>query len=249
MPISRTDYSSYHPNIAEKLICSIMGFASGAFVGYTFYEHAIAAIIGAVAASVYVNIQYVKYRTASVKKKLILQFRDMLESLTSSVSAGSNTRNAFLSAHADMHSQHGEESYIVRELQLINRGVMSNENLEQLLMSFGERSGLPDIMGFANVFETCYRLGGNINDVISMTCRVICDKIEVRQEIMTVVSAKKAEQYAMLVMPIVFVLLLKGLGAGVADMASASGRVASTIALALFATAHFISGRILRIVV
>ena len=79
-----------------------------------------------------------------------------------------------------------------------------------------------------------------------MTCRVICDKIEISQEIMTLVSAK-AEQYTMLVMPILFVLLLKGLGPGITDMTSLSGRIASTIALALFATAHCVSRKILRI--
>lgn len=247
MSTSNLDYSSYHPSVIEKILCSIAGFAAGAFVGYTFFEHVIASVIGAVATAYYFNVQYVKYRIESVKKRLILQFRDMLESLASSVSAGSNIINAFSSAYVDMKNQHGEESYIVRELQTINRGVMANKNLEELLMSFGERSGLPDIMGFASVFETCYRLGGNINEAINMTCRVICEKIEVRQEIMTLVSAKKVEQYTMFVMPIIFVLLLKGLGAGVADMDSTIGRVASTIALALFAAAYYISGRILRI--
>lgn len=243
----RIDYSTYRAGIAEKLLCSVVGSAIGILIGYTFYEHVVAATICAIAVSVYANQQYIKLRTESAKKQLILQFRDMLESLTSSISAGSNIRNAFLAAQADMKSRYGDESYIVHELKTINRGLMSNENLEQLLADFGKRSGLADIKSFAGVFGTCFRLGGNINDVINMTCRVICDKIEISQEIMTLVSAKKAEQYTMLVMPILFVLLLKGLGPGITDMTSLSGRIASTIALALFATAHCVSRKILRI--
>ena len=41
-----------------------------------------------------------------------------------------------------MKSRYGDESYIVHELKTINRGLMSNENLEQLLADFGKRSDL-----------------------------------------------------------------------------------------------------------
>ena len=242
-----SDYSSYNPSKAEVLLCSLAGVAAGGVVGYVFYEHIVAIAVGAIAAAIYVNLYYIQSRTEAVKNKLLLQFRDMLESLSSSVSAGANILAALATAQKDMESLHGSDSYIACELQHINDGVAANQNLELLLSEFGSRSGLQEVKSFANVFETCNRLGGNIREVSDITCQIICDKIEVRQEILTVVSAKKTEQLAMLVMPMVFVMLLKGLGASIADMSSAIGRVSSTVALVLFALSYFISCRILKI--
>jgi ABC-type polysaccharide transport system permease subunit len=51
----------------------------------------------------------------------------------------------------------------------------------------------------------------------------------------------------MLVMPDVFVLLLKGAGSGVVDLTSASGILSATIAVVLFAAAYYIGKRILKI--
>jgi tight adherence protein B len=93
-----------------------------------------------------------------------------------------------------MAAQHGEDGYIILELKIINAEIAGNENIELLLKDLGERSGIEDIKSFANVFETCYRLGGNIKDVVSMTCQVIRDKIDTRQEIRTVVSAKESNK-------------------------------------------------------
>jgi len=242
-----TDYLSYRPKTTEKAACAAAGTVLGAVTGYIFYESllpaALAAIVGVFAADRF----YVRYRTESRRKKLILQFRDMLESLSASIGAGSNIQNAFAAAGEDMEIRYGPESEIARELRRINAGVSANVNIEKLLCDFAERSGIEDIRSLAAVFETCHRLGGSIGDVVKMTCRVIRDKIDIRQEILTVVSAKKTEQNAMLVMPVVFTVLLKSMGAGVADMTSANGVLATTLALILFAAAYFISGRIMRI--
>mgnify|MGYP000683010527 FL=1 len=58
-----------------------------------------------------------------------------------------------------MISIYGEESDIVRELELICTGLNNNINIEVLLTDFAERSGLDDVMSFANVFEVCNRRG------------------------------------------------------------------------------------------
>ena len=61
-----------------------------------------------------------------------------------------------------MISIYGEESDIVRELELICTGLNNNINIEVLLTDFAERSGLDDVMSFANVFEVCNRQGGDL---------------------------------------------------------------------------------------
>ena len=82
-------------------------------------------------------------------KSLREQFKDLLESLSASYSAGRNTPDAFQDACNDMISIYGEESDIVRELELICTGLNNNINIEVLLTDFAERSGLDDVMSFA----------------------------------------------------------------------------------------------------
>lgn len=246
-PSPPTDYSVYKPGKQERIACSAAGFLLGVLTGYTFYENLPVTLIASVFGIVAANRYYVRIRKESRRKKLILQFRDMLESLSTSIGAGSNIPDSFAAAAEDMEIRHGAESLIVGELGRINAGLSAGMSIEKLLREFGERSGIDDIRVFAAVFETCYRLGGNIRDIVNMTCRTICEKLDIRREILTAVSAKKSEQNAMLVMPVVFTVLLKCMGAGVADMASASGVFSTTAALLLFAVAYLAGRRILSI--
>ena len=84
-----------------------------------------------------------------------------------------------------MISIYGEESDIVRELELICTGLNNNINIEVLLTDFAERSGLDDVMSFANVFEVCNRQGGDLKRVVNQTRDVISDKMEIEMEIDT----------------------------------------------------------------
>ena len=94
-------------------------------------------------------------------KKLLLEFKDLLETLTASYSAGQTTVQAFADARNDMENLYGEQADIVTELTMINAGLLHNYNIEDLLLNFAQRSGLDDVDSFASVFEVCNRKGGN----------------------------------------------------------------------------------------
>ena len=241
------DYSVYTMNVFEKIIYFIIAAVVSAAVGWIFYENVIlSGILAVISGFVFVPMrrdQIIKKR----KDKLLLQFKDMLESLTTSIGAGSNVQDAFKSAQKDMGMQYGEGSNIYKELEIINAGVANNINIEQMLLDMGDRTGIDDITNFANVFDTCYRKGGNIKDVLQNTYWIICDKIDIALEIRTMVAAKKSEQNAMMVMPIFFVFLLKMLGNDVINLTSPIGRISTTIAVVLFIVSYFIGKRILNI--
>ena len=70
-----------------------------------------------------------------------------------------------------------------------------------MFLGLGERSGIEDIENFAAVFSTAKRSGGDMDKIIQTSARMIGDKIDVRKEIETTLSAKKAEQMIMSLMP------------------------------------------------
>ncbi len=241
------DYNTYRLHPVELVLSVIVGAAAGFAVGWVFYESIILSAILAVIAGVLAPPMWRKRQIRKRKDKLLLQFREMLESLYTSLGAGSNVFEAFQSAESDMSTRFGDKAMIVEELKLLNNGITHNYREEDMLLNLGERSGLDDIISFAEVFETTNRKGGDIREVIRSTRIILNDKIEVAQEIKTAVTSQTTEQNAMLVMPVIFVFLLKRMGSDMIDMTSTVGRISTTVAIILFVTAYLMSRKILDI--
>lgn len=171
-----------------------------------------------------------------------------MESLSTSLAAGKNITNAFGDARNDLTIQYSEEADIVKELDVILGGLTNNISIEELLIDFGKRSGIDDIESFGNVFDTCYRKGGNIKDVIQNTAMILTEKSEIEQEIETKLAANKNEQKIMSVMPIVLIALIKGTNPDFAkNFATLPGILASTFAIGCFVVSFFVGKRIMDI--
>ena len=75
----------------------------------------------------------------------------------------------------------------------------------------------------------------------------IGDKIEIQMELETMVSGQKSEQNIMLVMPVVFIVVLKSMGGGLIDLESPVGILSVTAAIIIFVLAYFVSKKIMDI--
>lgn len=242
-------YSEYEMSLKDKVTYFLIAFTAGAVVGYIFYFYIFIGILGGIIA----GLVFVPMRKTQImekrKQQLHFQFKDLLESLATSLNAGKNIPDAFKSAYDDLKLQYPGDAYILKELEVILSGINNNMNIEVLLLDFGQRSGIADIISFANVFETCYRKGGNIKDVIKNTYDVISDKMEIETEIGTVVTSKKTEHTIMSVMPIILIIMMRFFGG--ADQAeklhTPIGVISTTIAVVMFIAAYFIGKRILQI--
>jgi len=89
--------------------------------------------------------------------------------------------------------------------------------------------------------------GGNIKDVIKNTSLIIGDKIEIQMELETMVAGQKNEMNILLVMPILFILVMKSMGGGLIDLSSAVGVLSVTASLVIFLVAYFIGKKITNI--
>jgi tight adherence protein B len=241
------DYNVYDPKLRERIAWILIGGVVSGLVLYIFYENIVVSLIVGIAC----GIAFVPIRTKQViekrRKKLTMQFRGLLDALSTSIGAGKNIYDSFMGASSDLAIQFTKDAYIVQETNLICVGLNNNIQIEDLLMNFAERSNVEDIRNFANVFATCYKKGGNIKEVIKNTASVICDKIEIQMELETMVAGQKNEQNIMLVMPVVFVVVLKSMGGDLVDLQSATGILSVTVALAIFVASYFVSKKILDI--
>ncbi len=249
------NYHVYYMNKAEKVIVSLITFIIGGIVGYIFYgdlfmvdgkattatyiSNVVVFIIVGILASKFLIPIYVKNKLTKQQNKIKFQFCDMLDSLTSSISSGSNVVKAFESATNDLKMQYNEDDFIVREMNEIMNGISQNIGVEVMLRNFGERSGNEDIVSFADIFEICYRKGGNMQSVIYKTHSVITDKISISDEIETKLTSNKLQHNVMSLMPIAVVAMLRATNDSFAvSFATPVGIIVNTIAIGVFLGAY-----------
>jgi len=239
------DYRLYQMSLAEKGKWFVTGAVVSALVMYIFYERwYISLILGVAGGFLFVPMRR-KQLLEKRRHQLTLQFKELLESVKSSL--GSETvHDAFMKAKKDLEIQFPEDAYIMQELTLMMQGVMLKNRLEDMLMDFAGRSGIEDIQNFATVFKSCYRRGGNMQEIVGKCITIINEKIEVNMDIETMVAGQKNEQNILLVLPVVFVVMLKSMG-GMVDLSSAMGLISMTIAIAIFIGAYFLSTKIMKI--
>lgn len=235
------DYHVYHMTFKDNVIAFLIGAAAAVVVSWLFFRNAIVSAASAVVVGIYVRPVYRNYMIEKRVKALLLQFKDLLEALTSSYSAGKNTLDAFTDALNDLGQIYGEEADIVKELSIIVGGMASNINVEDLLMNFAVRSGLDDVRNFADVFRVAIRQGANIKDIIFSTRDIISDKIEIEMEINTMLSGNKNELNIMMVMPLVIIVSLGGLGSGMTAVDNTPINVIiKIVSLGLFGFAYYL---------
>lgn len=238
------DYRVYHMEKQDYMVAWGIGAVIGAVVAWAFFSSFLFSIVCAVLCAAFAPRIYQTYKHGKMLNSLRNQFKDLLDSLSASYSAGKNTTNAFLSSEKDMIAIYGDGSDIVQEIRLINGGIGNNINIEALLADFAERSGLDDIKSFAEVFEVCNRQGGNLKKIVTETRDIIRDKIEIEMEIETILAGNKNELNIMIVMPIIVVLMLNGMGSGTVNENTLSNIMLKLFCIGMFVLAYFIGKKL-----
>ena len=206
-------------------------------------EHTNIGTIGA-AVGFYAIPVYRRYLQERRRKAILLQFRDMLDSLSNSFSAGKNTPDAFTDAYSDLKLAYGEQAPIVKEMAIIVSGLHNNFVIEDLLRDMSARCGIDDINSFAETFAVCNRLGGNLKKVVVDSRDIISDKIEIEMEIQTTVAANKNEINIMCVMPFVIIAMMGTMGQASITANTPLNVLVKLIAIFMFVIAYKLGRKI-----
>ena len=259
------NYHVYNMKLIEKILYFLLAFVVGAAVGYLFYggigkdefnqpttltwilNITIPSIVGIVAGKMFIPVR-TKALIEKQQKEISHEFRDMLDSLTTSLGSGKNISDSFISVYSDLKIQYDSDAFILKELEVIISGIHNNIAIEDVLDDFGKRSGNEDIKSFANVFRISYRKGGNIKDIIRNTQEILSDKMNIAEDIETLVASNKTEQNIMVVMPIILVGTIKLMSPEfAANFVTPAGLISTTVGLITFVIAYFVGKQILNI--
>lgn len=183
------------------------------------------------------------------KEELRIQFKEAIQMVASALAAGYSVENAFIASVRDLEEQYGKEGMITREFSYIASQLGMNRTVEKLLSSFAQRSGLEEVENFSVIFTVSKRSRGELASVVHHVVHVISDRIQVREEILTMTSEKQFEQRIMNWMPYLIVLYVDLSSPGFFSQMyeTAVGRIVMTGCLAVYLLACGISKKILRI--
>ncbi|AEV69401.1 type II secretion system F family protein [Acetivibrio clariflavus] len=243
------DYNMYVMSVRERIMYILLAAVVIYIVSFIFYQNLFISL-----AASFLALLYPKVRTKEIiekrKNELNLQFKDMLYSLSSSLSAGKSVESSFKEVLKDLSIIYPDSNaFIIKEVEYIVRKIEMNETIEAALEDFANRSHLEDIENFVDVFKTSKRAGGNIVEIIKNTSNIITDKIEVKEEIDTLLSARKFEQKVLTLMPVFLILFLSTSSKDYMYpiFNTLAGRFVMTVALILILAAYFISKKIMNI--
>ncbi|QWU18257.1 type II secretion system F family protein [Paenibacillus sophorae] len=242
------DYTVYTLNSRQRIISAAAGGLILFGVGYLFYHNPVIALLLS-AGGYFTPRMWRDYLKKRRRAMLNLQFKQMLFSLSSSLSAGRSVENAFREAVQDLKMLDPEGgSDMIAELNIICTRLEYGQPIEEALHDFSRRADMEDIRRFADVFSVCKRTGGDLVEVVRCTSSIIGEKLDVQQEIAVSISQKRFESKALLVSPLIMLLFMSfSAGDYMQPMYTGFGMLISTFALAGLVLCYFWISKIMDI--
>lgn len=243
------DYNTYLMSRKEKILYFLEAAAFIYVYTFIFYRSHIISILLCPLALLYPRI---KTRNIIEKRKyeLNIQFRDMLYSLSSALSAGKSLESAFKDILSDLEVLYPfPDTPIIREVEYIVRKIEMNETVEEALSDFANRVHLEDVDNFVDVIRICKRTGGNIVEVLRNTSNIINDKIEIKHEINTLLAQRNLERKVLNLLPPAMVFIISASSHEYIQpvFTTIPGRFVMTVAILLLTAAYFVSKKIMDI--
>ena len=229
-----TDYSKYNLSGAELRDYLFKAFTALFICGYVFYGNLSAALTAGVLSLAGLK-SYRKSLADKRKSQLRLQFKDLLYSVSSSVSSGRHLNEALEDSESAVALIHGKDSILALEIRNMCR-VMRETNCseEVVLTDLSKRSGIREIADFTDVCLTCKYSGGDLTKMISKAVYLLTQNIELQKEKDVMLSQKKLESRILAVMPVAVTAMINLTSGDYLSMmyTTFTGRIIMTVALA-----------------
>jgi len=222
------------------LVFSVIGTG----IGYVIYREiipsiAVGLVIGIIGIKEYRNHIFIK-RKSNFEK----EFCDYLDAISSSLSCGRNSYDAFVFASLEMERLYRKDALICKESRRLSNGLQNGRLLKDLLNEMANRVDSENVHTFSEVYSICISSGGNLKTIVNETKTLINEKIAIERELKTIIAGTKNEFTIMMFMPLVITCSLRVFDMG---FGTASSFWANTIAVIIFLFAYVIGSKIIRI--
>ncbi len=222
----------------EKMTFYIVISLSGLLIGWLFYDNILSSAI-AICLLVYTRYPFKEYLREKRNKELLMQFKDLLYSLTSSISVGRSIGQGLIESREFWKGTYSQDDYIMTELKEMEKKMTISRMTDiEVLEDFAVRSGLEDINDMVTACKTCKKTGGNMAEALSKCSNMISDKIALQEQLNTLLSQKKFEGRIVALAPMLIILIIRFTSPSYFQpmIETGAGRVITTISLVMIIT-------------
>lgn len=241
-------YDRYRLNLWEAAWGLGKGVAACALLSYTFYRSSRVFLLMLPCSVAGIFLER-RSRLEKRRQKLSQEFKESMIILASSLAAGYSMENALKASVEELETLYGQGGLVAREFAYMVQQLRMNRPVEGLLSDFARRSGLEDIQSFADVFAVAKRSSGDLGSIMRHTAEVIRDKMQVREEIITLTASRQFEQKIMNMIPFFIVFYVESASPGFFGQmyGTGLGRMLMSGCLGVYLVACVMAKRILAI--
>lgn len=228
---------------------SAAAFLLGMSAGYIYFDDPLMGIV--ICLCLYAAYPtYSKNLERKKKQMMMVQFRDLLYSVSASLSLGRNMRQALEESLDFWGNTYDDTAPVIIEVQLMLREMKETNAPDiKVLRDFADRWEISDIVDFVNVYESLRMTGGDMPGAISRAAAVIGDKITMEKELNAALSEKLTEGRIVGAAPFVMTAAMKFMSPGYMRPVyeTGAGMAVAVLSLSLSAAAILMIERINRI--
>lgn len=242
------NYKKYVLSVLELVFVAVVAVGVTGIVAFLFY-HSMWAMSVLPIVFVFFKKAEQKRRLRIRKERLHKEFIEALKALNNALQAGYSMENAWKEAEIELCVLYGRTSYVYCELVEMNALVKNNMPLEQLMLEFALRTGVDDIIQFAEVFAYGKRSGANWGKIIERTVYRIQEKYETKKEVEVLLAGKRMELLIMCMIPLFLLFFLQMTEREYMAVLyhNLFGAIGMSIALAVYVLAVFLGIKIIQV--
>ena len=248
LKFSKTDYTAPGLDLKGEVECMIEGLLLICLFAYFFFRSYLAIVILAPGILFY---RKEKMKRIGHKRKFLLeqQFKETLLSVQTNLQSGYSVENAFLESYPYIVNLYGKKSDMAVELNRIQRGLFNGDTMEHLLWDLGRRCPESALEDFANIYVIAGKTGSGWTDIIVKIIENISQKMEMKQEIETLIHGKKLESRLMCIIPFFILFYMDLTSEGYFDVLyhNPAGIVIMSFCMVAYVFAFLISEKITEI--
>ncbi len=137
-------------------------------------------------------------------------FREVLQSLMTSMQAGYSMENACRISRKELAGLFHQENHpTVTAMEKIVRGIDMHYPTEQLFLQYARDTGLEEIQEFAVVLSIAKSTGGNVVEIVKNSMEHLQSRMDAVEELQVSLSGRVFEKNIMMAMPFGVLLYLR----------------------------------------
>ena len=232
-------------NIDANRVGFFLRDALMAGIGWLYFRDIIGVVILLPFAVV---LQMVNAKRLILKKDrtILSQFRDLLISVSSSLSAGATLEGGFRLAPSEMTLIWQDKSDLTDQIRIMLQKIAMSIPIEKAISEMADNLKLEECERFSEVVTICKHSGGNMVNAVRACANALTEKLDAMFEIDIILAQRRMERNILVCVPHSILLMLMLMSPDYISLLYTTpyGRVAAVLSLAFSGIAWVVSEKI-----